>query len=525
MAQFRGGTADDLTVSAGQATAAIGSGRFVAVDWDDAARYDGRAAAVSAVGWALAPGPDRPPIARRDKEDPHGPAGSMGDELAILTQAGWLDRRPASASEWSGRRVVPVTLTLAPPPHAGSGLRRGSASAPGRLRGPPPLCLPYPALGTPVPLDPRAPGFGTPEISTAGGSDGAPGSSTGADGGGDGGAPLLAAASAGQDDDAAPEARRVGPSPPPSSFATPPAHMAAAWASVLVQRHSSVARALALLRVREGEAAAEAGSSSASDTRPLGATTAARHGRVIRPLTLAKCLDAFTGAGSLDGWKCSRCGGVGAWRTSSVWRQPDILVVHLLRFEQQTVPPFRRVKINSLVDFPVDGFSVGPWLSGPAGGADPTGGSDGAAVDRAATSAATAALGGAVSPARPPTASGSATTTAPSRHPSLRRELPSDRRSFTYDLCGVVNHSGGLGSGHYTAYARLPRGGAPPERLAEATGPAARPAWAGDWAHFNDHSVRVGIDPSEIVSNRAYLLFYRKRSLTPRNLVALGARG
>lgn len=107
----------------------------------------------------------------------------------------------------------------------------------------------------------------------------------------------------------------------------------------------------------------------------------------------------------------------------------------------------------------------------------------------------------------------------------LRRDLVADRSAFTYDLTGVVNHSGGLGSGHYTAYARLPAEGAGLDRLCvNGLSRSGAPAWAGRWAHFNDHSVRTDVDPAEIVSNRAYLLFYRRRALSPRNLVALGGQ-
>uniref|UniRef100_A0A7S0JT86 ubiquitinyl hydrolase 1 n=1 Tax=Cafeteria roenbergensis TaxID=33653 RepID=A0A7S0JT86_CAFRO len=332
----------------------------------------------------------------------------------------------------------------------------------------------------------------------------------------------------------------------PSEQVAPPSALAAAWACVPVHRHTSVRRALALLRVREGEDAAEAASEgrkfagTAGDTRPLGATFAEREGRSVRPLTLAKCLDAFAGASSLDGWTCQRCRHVGAWRTTSVWRAPDLLVVHLLRFEQQPFPPFRRVKLNSLVDFPIDGMSVGPWATGPSGGADPTGGPEGSTVDSAATQAASetvAALSRGERGAfrRPGTHAGaasmppgaSAAPLAPTlRKPApLRRDLVADRSAFTYDLTGVVNHSGGLGSGHYTAYARLPAEGAGLDRLCvNGLSRSGAPAWAGRWAHFNDHSVRTDVDPAEIVSNRAYLLFYRRRALSPRNLVALGGQ-
>jgi ubiquitin carboxyl-terminal hydrolase 8 len=64
--------------------------------------------------------------------------------------------------------------------------------------------------------------------------------------------------------------------------------------------------------------------------------------------------------------------------------------------------------------------------------------------------------------------------------------------SYTYDLYGVCNHSGGVMGGHYTAYVKNANG---------------------KWYHFNDTSVsEVGI-PETIISPKAYVLFYRKRQI------------
>ena len=64
--------------------------------------------------------------------------------------------------------------------------------------------------------------------------------------------------------------------------------------------------------------------------------------------------------------------------------------------------------------------------------------------------------------------------------------------SYTYDLYGVCNHSGGVMGGHYTAYVKNSNG---------------------KWYHFNDTNVsEVGI-PETIISPKAYVLFYRKRQI------------
>ena len=68
------------------------------------------------------------------------------------------------------------------------------------------------------------------------------------------------------------------------------------------------------------------------------------------------------------------------------------------------------------------------------------------------------------------------------------RHQPTSGR-LVYDCVGVINHSGGQYSGHYTAYSKVHE----------------------TWYYFNDESVRQVDDLSEIVSERAYVLFYKLR--------------
>jgi ubiquitin C-terminal hydrolase len=63
------------------------------------------------------------------------------------------------------------------------------------------------------------------------------------------------------------------------------------------------------------------------------------------------------------------------------------------------------------------------------------------------------------------------------------------RASYKYDLYAVANHSGGVMGGHYTAYVKNPNG---------------------KWYHYNDTSV-TEIDEKQIVSQKGYVLFYRKK--------------
>jgi ubiquitin carboxyl-terminal hydrolase 8 len=62
-------------------------------------------------------------------------------------------------------------------------------------------------------------------------------------------------------------------------------------------------------------------------------------------------------------------------------------------------------------------------------------------------------------------------------------------KQYVYDLYGVCNHFGGVQGGHYTAYVKNAQN---------------------KWLHFNDTSVE-NANESQIVSNSAYCLFYRKK--------------
>ena len=59
---------------------------------------------------------------------------------------------------------------------------------------------------------------------------------------------------------------------------------------------------------------------------------------------------------------------------------------------------------------------------------------------------------------------------------------------WLYDLFAVVNHSGNLGGGHYTAFVLR----------------------QGQWYLFNDSQVQT-VRESQVQSSSAYILFYRLR--------------
>jgi len=176
-------------------------------------------------------------------------------------------------------------------------------------------------------------------------------------------------------------------------------------------------------------------------------------------VTLDECFETFTKPERLDEhntWYCSTCKEhVRAMKTMQLWRLPNILIVHLKRFEFKpglhmhfTV---RRDKLDTTVNFPLEGLDM-------------------------------------------------------SKHSAEVGLLSSDSDSSfcvdsnvpaVYDLFGVVNHYGRMGFGHYTAFCR---------RWDE-TG------ISDQWQLFDDSSVRdVSHATDAIVSAAAYVLFYRRRN-------------
>ncbi|PLN81832.1 ubiquitin carbon terminal hydrolase [Aspergillus taichungensis] len=162
-----------------------------------------------------------------------------------------------------------------------------------------------------------------------------------------------------------------------------------------------------------------------------------RQTRKKRGVSLYECLDEFNKEEVLsenDAWYCPRCKEHRrASKKFELWKTPDILVMHLKRFS--ATRSFRD-KLDLLVDFPVEGL-------------DMTG----------------------------------------------RVECPEEGKSLIYDLFAVDNHYGGLGGGHYTAYAKN--------------------FMTGQWNEYNDSSVSRALDPQNVVTSSAYLLFYRRRSDRP----------
>lgn len=162
-----------------------------------------------------------------------------------------------------------------------------------------------------------------------------------------------------------------------------------------------------------------------------------RQSRKSRGITLEECLDEFERAEILseeDMWYCPRCKEHRrASKKFDLWKTPDYLVAHLKRFSSSG---WRRDKLDVLVEFPIDGLDM-----------------------------------------------------------TSRVIETEEGKSEVYDLIAVDDHYGGLGGGHYTAYAKN--------------------YVDGKWYNYNDSSVSAVSDPSSVITTAAYLLFYKRRSSGP----------
>jgi ubiquitin carboxyl-terminal hydrolase 4/11/15 len=121
-----------------------------------------------------------------------------------------------------------------------------------------------------------------------------------------------------------------------------------------------------------------------------------RQTRRSRGITLDECLDEFERAEVLseqDMWYCPRCKEHRrASKKFDLWKTPDYLIAHLKRFSSSG---WRRDKLDVLVDFPIEGLDLTSRV--------------------------------------------------------IQKE---DGKQEIYDLIAVDDHYGGLGGGHYTAYAK-----------------------------------------------------------------------
>lgn len=158
-------------------------------------------------------------------------------------------------------------------------------------------------------------------------------------------------------------------------------------------------------------------------------------------LTLQDCLDDFTKEEKLgedDLWYCPRCKKhQQATKKFDLWKAPDVLVVHLKRFSNSRA---MRDKIDTFVDFPIEGLDLTEMV-----------GEKLLAKKLLAKGEDVEALG-----------------------------LSASEEPLIYDLFGVDEHMGGLGGGHYRAYA-----------LNHQTD---------QWYHFDDSYVKTTSSSDAVVS-------------------------
>lgn len=225
--------------------------------------------------------------------------------------------------------------------------------------------------------------------------------------------------------------------------------------------------------------------------------------------TLDDCLDAFTAPEQLGGnnrWFCPGCQTQQrAIKSLDLWKVPDVLVVHFKRFRAPnfvaaqeammargrkgngkgpnvlspnhtpsptTIAYTTRTKRDELVRFPLDNLTLG---------------------DR---------TGSRVLSQRLNPSSGSSSPFA------------AVQENDTYGLYAVDCHKGSAVGGHYTAVVRTgPRldplarpAGDEPTQSSQEEGRASDD----EWFLFDDSRIKV-VQPAEVVTNQAYLLFYTRR--------------
>jgi ubiquitin C-terminal hydrolase len=211
------------------------------------------------------------------------------------------------------------------------------------------------------------------------------------------------------------------------------------------------------------------------------------------PLPLKDCLDLFCTEEQLteeNMWYCNKCKDhVRAIKKLDIWSLPRILVIHLKRFHYGS--RHRRDKITTLVQFPLENLDLSAYLLGHLEGVSEP------AVAQAAPAA---------SSSDAPTTEEAATADAAPSAEGLPTDVPALPAHLAplYDLFAVSNHYGGMGGGHYTAYAKYRDDGT--------------------WHYYDDSSCRPS-SPNDVQSTAAYVLFYHRKDVpwTPFNASIIGS--
>jgi hypothetical protein len=225
-------------------------------------------------------------------------------------------------------------------------------------------------------------------------------------------------------------------------------------------------------------------------------------------LQLGVCLTEFCKVQQLsisDNWRCPRCKEHREGKQNlTLWRLPDLLTFHIKRFNCSAR---WREKITTKVNFPLTGLDMTEWCHNES--------------------------------------------------PVIQND---SKDSYVYDLIGVLNHYGGMTGGHYVATCKATAcgrdgreevaydfngaGASKPISSSEENDPDVQTGWrigrqkaevnynkvtaastakaAAEsaeplWLQFDDDLVEP-IPPRYVVSEMAYVLFYRRRRMTPANI-------
>ena len=168
-------------------------------------------------------------------------------------------------------------------------------------------------------------------------------------------------------------------------------------------------------------------------------------------VSIMDCIHKYCEMEQLDEsemWYCNQCKEhVRAWKQFHLYRTPPILIIHLKRFHYSSTT-HRRDKIDTLIDFPLKDLDLRSVI----------------------------------------------------KHNNWKVG-----QEPIYDCYAVSNHFGGLGGGHYTAYARWGGGGE--------KGVGSEDGGSSSWYLFDDSRVTPCVDESEVVSNAAYCLYYKRKDV------------
>jgi hypothetical protein len=246
-------------------------------------------------------------------------------------------------------------------------------------------------------------------------------------------------------------------------------------------------------------------------------------------LTLEDCLKEYTKEEVLDQgneWYCSACREHKQAHKIvhfSAGHLPAVLVLTLKRFEYRDISALgggaglvHREKIEVFVDFPLVGLNLRSYCGHRTSSAAGEGRSSSAGQRRrrGRLPSIDETYGQAATSDEPAQARPSAGTTEEEPDED-DEEAEDDENDALYDLFAICNHYGRMGFGHYTAtvkdwplYEEVTAGTALPRGPGPTSGTS-----GGDWFLYDDNAV-TKLPEKAVKTSSAYILFYKKRSLS-----------